>query len=256
MPRRSEQLAERAVLDVTEAVVGHQPLGDDPVRGEEGERALDKAGHGRRPLVVVELDVGESRVVVDDRVRVVVADPRLGAHPAARALRAVAGDAVAGPQEAGVAGDVHVQQVAGAGPLVAVGRLLGRLAAAARSRARFSTFQTVECAKPVAPATKRGPQPVWRRQAQIARSSSGASRRGERCGRLERSNRHDSVRRASSPAVQPAVPPAVRRRRRDAEGGRRRLQRHPFLDRPHQAKRPASPSLALACRYIRALLRA
>ena len=41
--------------------------------------------------------------------------------------------------------------------------------------ARFSTFQTVECANPVAPATNLGPQPVSRRQAQIASSSCGAS---------------------------------------------------------------------------------
>jgi hypothetical protein len=39
--------------------------------------------------------------------------------------------------------------------------------------ARFSTFQTVECAKPVAPATNLGPQPVSRRQEQIAPSNSG-----------------------------------------------------------------------------------
>jgi hypothetical protein len=45
--------------------------------------------------------------------------------------------------------------------------------------ARFSTFQTVECAKPVAPATNLGPQPVSRRQVQIAGSSSDASCRGE-----------------------------------------------------------------------------
>jgi len=64
--------------------------------------------------------------------------------------------------------------------------------------ARLSTFQTVEWQKPVAPATRRGPQPVLRRQAQIASASSGASCRGERCGRLERSNRHERFARASS----------------------------------------------------------
>jgi hypothetical protein len=50
---------------------------------EEGECSLDEAGNGGRPLVVVELDIGEPGVVVDDRVREVVADPRLRAHPAA-----------------------------------------------------------------------------------------------------------------------------------------------------------------------------
>jgi len=70
-PVPGEQFAQRAVLDVAEAVVGHQPLRDDPVLGEEGERAFDEGGHRRRALVVVELDVGEPRVVVDDRVPVV-----------------------------------------------------------------------------------------------------------------------------------------------------------------------------------------
>ena len=80
---------------------------------EEDERPLEEAGDGRRPLVVVQLDVGEPRVVVDDRVRVVVADPRPGLHPASRAVRAVAGDCVAGLLEARVARDVHAQEVAG-----------------------------------------------------------------------------------------------------------------------------------------------
>ena len=80
-----EQLAQRAVVDVGEGVVGHQPLRGDAVLGEEGECALDEDGDGGAFLVDVEFDVGEPR-------------------------------------------------------------------------------QTVECANPVAPATKRGSQPVWRRQ--------------------------------------------------------------------------------------------
>ena len=69
--------------------------------GEEGERALDEAGDGCCSLVLVELDVGEPGVVVDDRVRVVVADPCLVTHPVAVALGAVAGRAVTRLQEAG-----------------------------------------------------------------------------------------------------------------------------------------------------------
>jgi hypothetical protein len=123
-----KELAQRAVLDVAEAVVGHQPLRDDALLGEEDERALDEAGDRRCLLVGVELDVGEAGVVVDDRVREVVAEPRLRSHPLARALRAVAGNTVAGAQEARV--DVHMQQIAKTRPLVAVGRLLrGRPAA-------------------------------------------------------------------------------------------------------------------------------
>ena len=41
-----EQFAQRAVLDVAEAVVGYQPLRNDALVGEVGESALDKAGDG------------------------------------------------------------------------------------------------------------------------------------------------------------------------------------------------------------------
>jgi hypothetical protein len=77
-----EQLAQRAVLDVAEAVVGHQPFRIDAVFAVEGERAFDEGGYGLGLLVIVELDVGEPRVVVDDRVREVVADLRLDAATA------------------------------------------------------------------------------------------------------------------------------------------------------------------------------
>ena len=54
-----EQLAERAVVTVDEGVVREQPLGLDPVGGEDGETAGDERGHRRRALVPVELAVGE-----------------------------------------------------------------------------------------------------------------------------------------------------------------------------------------------------
>ena len=84
MPLCGEQLPEGAVVDVAERVVGHQPLGADPVGGEEGEGAFHEAGHGRCLLVVVELDVGEPGAVVDDRVGKVVADQCLLAAAAQR----------------------------------------------------------------------------------------------------------------------------------------------------------------------------
>jgi hypothetical protein len=59
MPWRVSSSRSERFFHVAEGVVGHQPLRGDPVRGEEGERPLDKAGHGRCLLVVVELDVGE-----------------------------------------------------------------------------------------------------------------------------------------------------------------------------------------------------
>jgi len=78
-----EQFAEGAVLDVGEGVVGHQPGDADAAGGEVGEGARDEAGDGGGGLVVVALDECEAGVVIDDRVDVVVADPRLGPHPLA-----------------------------------------------------------------------------------------------------------------------------------------------------------------------------
>jgi hypothetical protein len=128
-----EQFAQRAVLDVAVCVVGHQSPCGDAVGGEERQGAFDKAGNGRGLLVVVELDVGQAGVVVDDRVRVVVADAGAGGHPVAIALGAIAGGAVPRAPEARVAADIHVQQIARAWPLVAI-----RLASLSRRTARKS----------------------------------------------------------------------------------------------------------------------
>ena len=87
------------------------------------------------------------------------------AHPHARALRAVAGHAVTGTQEARVAADVHVQEITGAGPLVVVA---GSLAAPGRRESpwRRSTFR---------PSNARS---RWRRQPGAAPSwSDGGTRR-------------------------------------------------------------------------------
>jgi len=56
---RASSCRRERFLDVAEAVIGHQPLREDAVLGEVGERPLDEVGHRRRLLVVVELDVGE-----------------------------------------------------------------------------------------------------------------------------------------------------------------------------------------------------
>jgi hypothetical protein len=42
-----EQVAQRAVVDVGERVVGLQPPDGDAVRGGEGDRARDEGGDGR-----------------------------------------------------------------------------------------------------------------------------------------------------------------------------------------------------------------
>jgi hypothetical protein len=118
----ADKLRERVVVGVGPGVVADEPLRLDPVLGEDGEPALDKAGHRGRPFVAVELAVGVARVVVDERVHPFVADvhAQLGAGAVS-----VAGDGVTGPAETNEAFAVDVQEVAGAGPLVAA-RLLAR----------------------------------------------------------------------------------------------------------------------------------
>jgi len=100
-----------------QAFVRHHPLCDDAVVCVESEGALEEAGGGLRPRVVVDLRVGQARVVVDDRVHMVdaVRDAVLRAP--------IASHSMTGSLEAHVLADVHVQEVARAGPLVAVGWL-------------------------------------------------------------------------------------------------------------------------------------
>ena len=102
---------------VAGAVVGHHPLDLDPVAAEEGEGAAQEAGGGRAFLVVEHLDVGEPGRVVDGDVHELPADP-------ARLRAPVAVDAVAGPADPAELLDVDVDELAGPGPLVAVGRLV------------------------------------------------------------------------------------------------------------------------------------
>jgi len=100
------------------------------------------------------------------------------------------------------------------------------------SPARLSTFQTVECAKPVAPATRRGPQPVLRRQPQISSCSSRASSRGERRGRLERSGSAVGSRPPSNQRCHPRCAVAGEKLNAAALAS----NYVPLLDRSHQRK--------------------
>ena len=86
-PTPAQQLAQPAVVHVGEVVVGEQALGDDPVACEELERPLAEGGDRGRSLVSVDLGVGKTRAVVDDRV------DELPAR-APRVLGAVAGERV------------------------------------------------------------------------------------------------------------------------------------------------------------------
>jgi hypothetical protein len=97
-------------------IVGLQPLGGDAVAGKELKAALGESGDRCGLLVTEQLGVGQAAVVVDDRVRELPADPSglLLAGPVP-----IAGDAMTGPCEARKALDIHLQQIARAGPLKA-----------------------------------------------------------------------------------------------------------------------------------------
>ena len=101
-----QQLLERAVAAIDVGIVGEQAPGLDPVRGVEGEAAFDEGGDGRGLLVWVELRVGQSRVVVDERVHELVSDSLALFGPGAIAD---AGDGVPRSREAGKALAVDVQ---------------------------------------------------------------------------------------------------------------------------------------------------
>lgn len=186
-------------MGIAPGVVGHQPFGVDAARCEPRERAADERGDGLGFLVVEQLDVGHARVVINDRVRERGTDPRALSHPVAAALRAIAGDAMPGPLEPCLAGSVHVQQISGTPSLIAASGVPRAALSAGRPRRR-STFHTVECGCPVAPATSRGPQPVRTRASQIRSCASASSSRGLRCGALERSNAHPPDRSSSAVA--------------------------------------------------------
>ena len=145
-----------------------------------------------------------------------------------------------GTLEACVLAGVHVQQIAGTGPLVAVGRLPhcsrrprdprppehlpdGRVAEAGR---------TDDQARPPSGLAPAGTDRLSELGRQLPR------RLMRTAGAIAQANE----RRAGFLAgLQPTMPPAVRRRRRHAEAGRSPLQRHPLLDRLDQ-REPASQS--------------
>src|SRR5439155_22223766 len=197
-------------------VVGHQPLGDDPVLGVEGEDALEEGGHGCCFLVGVDLGVGEPGVVVDECVHEVVAYPRLSPHPLTGALRAVTGDAVARSQETGIAAGVHVQQIAWARPLIAIGRLPLR---SRRPREPEATQHLPD--RRVREAGRAGDQarPPARLAAAVADRAFASARQPPwtACGparAIKQTDKSNSLPRARSP---PAPPPTMRGRRPDSE---------------------------------------
>lgn len=78
--------------------------------------------------------------------------------------------------------------------------------------------------------------------------------RGQPARLAQRPRRAINQRRGHAAAVDPAMPPAMSGRRRHAEAGCSPLQRYPDSIASTNSRRPADPSLALACRSITALL--
>src|SRR5919201_4898299 len=148
---------------------------------------------------------------------------------------------MAGPQEACVAARVHVQEIARTGPLVAVRGLLDQ---------------------PRPPRDPGSPQhlPDGRvrepgRAGDEARTPAGLSATvadpllqlgGQQARRAVRTARAINERLGPTLAVKPTVPPAMRRRRGDAEGGRGRLQRKTVLNRAHQRETTSQSELGVS----------
>jgi hypothetical protein len=61
-------LTEEAAAGVLPGIAGHQPFRADAVGGVEDEGTLEVAEDRCCSLISVDLDVGEPRVVIDDRV--------------------------------------------------------------------------------------------------------------------------------------------------------------------------------------------
>src|SRR5712691_6338114 len=137
---------------------------------------------------------------------------------------------MAGPLEASVAGDVHVQKVAGAGPFVAVSRLPYRLCGPwkAGTMEHLPDGRVGEacrrCDQPWSPAglATAGADPLLQLLSELTRT---AVRPG---GTIEQTDER-SPRLPSG--LRPAVPPAMRRRRRNVEALSSSPDRAAALDR-------------------------
>ncbi len=134
------------------------------------------------------------------------------------------------PRKARVLAGVHVQQIAGAGPLVTVGRLpdrprrprdprpLEHLPDRRVAEAGRAGDQARAPAGLAAAVTDRGLELARKLPGRATRPTRAIEQAGERRSRF-------------NGRFEPAVPPTMRRRRRHAEAGRGLLQRHSLLDR-------------------------
>ena len=239
-----EQFAQRAVVGVAPGAVGHQPPGGDAVLGEPGQRALDERGDGVGAFVGEQLAVGQAAVVVDDGVEVVVAE-RV-ATCLRTVLRRSPVTAWPGAPKARVALDVHMQQIAGARPLVATERRRWAPCGARQAVAARIAW-TVECATPVC----AGDQPRTPTRAHALRADArlelgiGAPRRAMRAaGAIQRpSSRRRAPRRwphARAPHQRCAVAGATERQAAAC------LSVEPSLDQPDQLAAPSRSELGVS----------
>src|SRR3954469_8556913 len=97
-----QEVAQAAVAGLAPGAVGHHPASGDAVAGKPRQGTLDEGDHRRRTLVCELLAIRQPRVIVDDRVEVVVPE-RVGLLAIAAA--AVAGHGVPRPREARIALD-------------------------------------------------------------------------------------------------------------------------------------------------------
>lgn len=81
-----EELAQRMIVGIAPGVVAHQSLGVDALKLEPVEGSRNEGGDGLCSLVAVQLNVGQPRVVIHDRVSEVIAHSSAGLHPVACAL--------------------------------------------------------------------------------------------------------------------------------------------------------------------------
>ena len=143
-----------------------------------------------------------------------------------------------------MAADVHVQQVAGAGPLVAPGRLPLRPRAPRESvpakhlpdgRVREAGRGRDQAWAP-AGAAAAGADPCLQRRSELARRATGSARAIAQAG--------------AAAAVllagrRPAMPPAMRGRGRDAEGRRGGLDAHSPFDCQHERQAAGQSELGV-----------
>jgi hypothetical protein len=220
-----EQRLEAPRSGVDLGAVGHHRLGwAESELCEPGERPLERAGIGVCVVAAVQLDVGEAAVIVDDDVEV------LPAHPAAAVVLVLAAErAVARRAEAPELLHVHVQQRSGPRPFVAA-KAVALSAPPAREAMALEHLPDSRAG----PAHQSGQPPgaeVGLAAGAQDRLLLGGRQPPRRAVRARGAIAPPPARRSCRQSVGLSMPPAMGRRGRHVEGGGRRLQRHPALDR-------------------------